>query len=173
MQTLSFITNLLGLALSIVALLVKGKNIEKILLLVLLANSLIAAGYLLGGTGINGAASCLLACVQTLVNYFFEKKNKPLPKTLIGLYLLSYVAVNVAVGGFSLGSVIAILACSAFVASISQKNGRSYRLCAMANCILWLIYDVVTASYSSIITHATMLAVSIAGFVIHDMKKKS
>lgn len=171
MQTLAFITNLLGLGLAITASLIKGKKIKTILLLVILSNSLIAIGYLLSGTGINGAASCLLACAQALINCFFEAKSKPLPKLLIGIYLLSFVIINIAVGGLNVGTVIAILACTAFVASISQKSGKNYRIGVMANCILWLIYDIITESYSAIITHTVLLAVSTVGFIVHDIRK--
>ncbi len=171
MQTLALITNLLGLGLAITASLIKGRRIKTILLLVLLSNSLIAAGYLLAGTGINGAASCLLACTQALINCFFEAKSRPLPKLLIGAYLLSFIIINIAVGGLNAGTLIAILACAAFVASISQKSGRNYRICVMANCILWLVYDIITGSYSAIVTHATLLAVSMVGFIVHDMRK--
>ena len=173
MQTLAFIINILGLGLAITASLIKGKKIGTILLLVLLSNSLIAIGYLISGTGINGAASCLLACAQTFINYFFEAKSKPLPKALSGIYLMSFIVVNIAVGGMSIATVLAILACASFVASISQKNGKNYRLCAMTNCIFWLVYDLITASYSATITHGTLLAVSAAGFIIHDIRKKA
>ena len=171
MQTLALIANLLGLGLAITASLIKGKKIGMILVFVLFSNFMIASGYLLAGTGMNGAASCLLACVQVIINSVFESKNKPISKWLIGIYLLSFIVVNILVGSLGIATVIAILACSAFVASISQKNGKGYRICTIANCILWLTYDILTTSYSAIITHGVLLAVSVAGLLMHDIKK--
>ena len=171
MQVLSVIANLIGLSLVILASLSKGSKMSTILALVLFGNLFVAAGYLLGGTGINGAASGLLASAQTFINYFFEKKGKPIPKILIGIYALSFIALNIFIGTFNFYSIIVILACLAFLASILQKNGQNYRICAIANTLLWIIYDLLTHSYSAIITHGTLFAVNVVGFII-NLKKK-
>ena len=172
MQQLSLIANLLGLALVIMASLSKGSKIKTILILVILGNFSIAMGYILGGTGINGAVSCLLGCTQALINYFFESKGKPVPKFLIGIYALSFIVINILVGGLNFYTFLAILACLAFIASILQKNGRNYRLCAIANTLIWIIYDILTHSYTAIVTHGTLLVVSVVGLLVHDLKKK-
>ncbi len=172
MKRLAVIANLIGLALVITASLSKGSKIKTILALVLFGNLFVSAGYILSGTGINGAASGILACVQTLINYFFEAKGKPVPKTLIAIYILSFVAVNLVVGGVNFYTFLAILACIAFIASILQKNGKNYRICAIANTVLWIAYDLLTHTYSAIITHGTLLCVSLVGFFVHDIKKQ-
>ena len=101
MQALSFIANLIGLSLVILASLSKGSKMSTILALVLFGNLFISAGYLLAGTGINGAASGLLASVQTFINYFFERKGKSVPKILVGIYALSFIALNIFVSEFT------------------------------------------------------------------------
>ena len=171
MQALSFIANLIGLSLVILASLSRGSKMSTILALVLFGNLFVAIGYLLAGTGINGAASGLLAVVMTFINYFFEKNNKPIPKVLIGIYALSFIALNIFISAFNLYSIIVTLACLAFLASILQKSGQNYRICAIINTLLWIIYDLLTGSYSAIITHGTLFAVNVTGFIINLRKK--
>ena len=172
MKTLAVIANLIATSLAIIASLSKGNKMKHILALVMFSNLLVVVGYILSGTGINGAISGILACTQTLINYFFEAKGKPVPKALIAVYILSFIVVNLVVGGISFYTFIAILACIAFIASILQKNGKNYRICAIANTVLWVAYDLLTRTYSAIITHGTLLCVSLIGFLVHDIKKQ-
>ena len=172
METAAFILNLIGLFLSILASLIKGEKMKKTLFLILLGNLLVAIGFLLSGVGINGAASGILACVQVAINYVFESKNKPIPKWLIAIYAVLFIAVNIWVGGIAISTVFAILACMAFVASIVQKNGKSFRACAIINTVFWLIYDLIVFSVNGLITHGTILVMNIIGVLIHDLKIK-
>ena len=172
MKELAFALNLLGLAFVIVSSLIKGEKITKILILVLFGNALVAVGYLCDGRGINGAASGLLACVQIFINFLFQRKDKPIPKWLIGIYALSFIVVNLLVSGFSFPTVLAILACMSFIITILQGNGKNYRICGIINTLIWIVYDIITASYPALITHGTILVVTIAGVLIHDLKKK-
>lgn len=172
MKELAFILNLLGLAATLAASLIKGEKMKKVLVLVLIGNALVAIGYLCSGTGINGAASGLLACVQTLINFIFDAKNKPIPKWLIGIYIASFIAVNILVGGLTVATLLASLACIAFIVSILQKSGKNFRICAIVNTVIWISYDIFTGSYSALITHGTILAVNVVGFLIHDLNKK-
>ena len=171
MQALSFIANFIGLSLVILASLSKGSKMSTILILVLFGNLFVSVGYLLAGTGINGAASGLLATVQTFINYFFERKGKPVPKILVGIYALSFIALNVFVSEFNFYSIIAILACMLFLACILQKNGKNFRICGILNTLVWIIYDVLTHSYAAIMTHGMLLIVNIIGVIIHDIKR--
>ena len=172
MEEISFVINLLGLALIVSASLVKGEKINGVLILLLVGNALLSVVYLLAEDGINGAVSGLIACVQILINYLFRRKEKRIPTWLVGIYIVSFVAVNLAVGGISFDCLLAILACVAFVASILQKNGRNYRICGIANTALWSAYDILTCSYVPLITNGTLLMMNIGGFLIHDLKKR-
>ena len=66
------ILSLLCLLLCIIASLVKGKNMKLILFLVFGSNLSIALSYLIGGQGINGAASCFIGAAQAIINFFFD-----------------------------------------------------------------------------------------------------
>ena len=172
MKELAFILNILGLAFVLASLLIKGEKITKILILVLIGNALVAIGYLCAGTGINGAASGFLASIQILINFIFQKKSKPIPKWLIGIYAISFIIMNLVVSKISVSAIIAILACMAFISTIIQKNGKNYRLCVIANTTLWIVYDIITQSYSALITHGSIFVVNTIGILIHDIKKK-
>ncbi len=172
MQILSYILSGLGLVSMICASLVKGEKMKQILLLVFCGNFLVATSYLLNGSGINGAASCYLGSVQAIINYFFDSKNKPLPKWLIALYALSFVAINLWVGGISFLCILAIVATLTFIMGILQKNGAKYRFWTMANLVLWCTYDFLSRAYSGLLTHVPLLIFNTVGMMIHDRKKK-
>lgn len=173
MDILSYVLSFLGLASMIAASLIKGQNMRKILFFVFCGNILVGVSYLLGGSGLNGAASCFLGGVQSIINYFFESKNKPVPKWLVAVYGLSFVVLNLWVGGFSLLGILAITATLAFVMCIGQKNGKKYRFWTIVNMVLWCIYDVLSKSYSVLASHVPQLLFAVIGMIIYDRKKKT
>ena len=171
-ETLAFILNLIGLGSIILSSFVRGGKMKTILFLCFLGNLLVAISYLLSGTGINGAASCFLGSAQTVVNFFFQLKNKPVPKWLIGVYLLSFVAVNIWAGGISFYTVLAIFACTSFILAILQTDGTRYRLFSLLNAALWGTYDILTTSYNGLITHATLFTMTLISFILLDVLHK-
>jgi len=155
----------------VVASLLKGENMKKILLFVFLGNFLVGASYLLDGTGLNGAASCLLGSLQAIVSYYFDSKKLPLPKWVIALYALSFIVLNLVVGGFAPLTFLAIVATMTFIAGIGQKSGAKYRFWTLANLLLWLTYDIISKSSGALVSHILILLFNVAGMVIHDRKK--
>lgn len=170
MATLAFILSALGTVCICIPPLLKGKNMKLILLLVLSTNILLATSYVLTGA-YNGAASCFVGAAQAFVNYFFEQKNKPIPRWLIGIYAAAFTAVNLLV--FTrLPDILALLASLAFILAICQKNGKKYRLWTLTNTLLWLLYDGLTLSFGPLTTHGILLATILLGMFLHDKKEK-
>ncbi len=170
------ILSLVCLISMIAASLVKGKNMKIILMLVFCGNLSIAISYLVKGDGINGAASCFIGAAQSVINYFFDSKGKPLPKWLIGIYMAAFVVVNLVVSfstGFTPLCLLAIVASLTFVMMIDQDNGAKYRFWVICNSVLWCIYDILSKSPSNFATHVCLLAFTVIGMIIHDRKKKS
>ncbi len=151
--------------------LLKGKRMEAILLLMFLSNAFIGTSYLVDGSGINGAASCYLGALQTIINYFFDRKGKPLPGWLVAVYAAAFVALNFVTGGFTWLSVLAIAACLTFVFQIGAGSGNKYRIWSLVNMLLWALYDVLSGSYGALLTHLPLAAIAIAGMFLHDRKK--
>lgn len=173
MQGLSYLLSALGLLSMICASIIKGTKIKAILFLVFCGNILVATSYLVSGGGINGAAACYLGGVQTLINYFFSSKNKPLPKWLIAVYVVSIIALNIWVaGGVSALGLLVIVASLTFVMCIGQQNGARYRFWTIINMVLWCIYDILSESYSVLVTHLPQLFFAVIGMLIHDRHVK-
>ena len=188
METLAFIFSTLGLIAMLTSSLLKGKNMKKILILVFLGNAFVAVSYLLGGSGLNGAASCILGSLFSFINYFFDAKEKPVPKWLAAIYGLSFVAVNIIVSFNSIVTfgdtvsvdykalvlcVLAIFGTLAFVLCIGQKNGAKYRFWTVMNMIMWCIYDLISGNIQVLITHIIQLSVAVVGMIIHDRKNNT
>ncbi len=171
METIAFILSISGLLSMVIASLLKGKDMRLILIFVFLCNALLAASYLVDGSGLNGAASCFLGAAQTLINYFFDKKNKPLPKWLIAVYAMSFIVLNLVVGGFNLLGLLAIAASLTFIMFIGQKEGAKYRVWVLINESLWVVYDIFSQSYGALFTHGTLVVTALVGMFIHDRKK--
>lgn len=166
MQILSYILSLAGLGAMITASLIKGKNMKTILLFVFLGNIFVATSYLMSG-GINGAVSCYIGGAQTLINYFYDCKKKPLPVWLIAIYAVAFVVLNL-ITGFSWLCVLAIIASLTFILCIGQKVGSKYRFWTLVNMCLWCLYDVLSGSFGVLFTHGTQLVFAVIGMVIHD-----
>lgn len=171
MEILSYILSFLGLVCILSASLIKGRNMKAILFLVFMANALVATSYLVGGSGINGAISCYIGSAQTIINYFFECKNKPLPKWLIIIYCVAFVAINLIIGGVNLLCLLAIAASLTFVMCIGQKSGAKYRIWTIINMILWISYDLFSKSFGALLTHVPQFVFTVAGMIIHDRKE--
>lgn len=179
MEIAAFIFSIIGLIAMLTSSLIKGRNMKHILILVFLGNSFVAISYLLDGSGLNGAASCLLGATQTIINYFFDKKEKPLPRWLVAIYAVSFITVNIFVSYESLFTsvkaiilcVLAICGCLAFIMCIGQKNGAKYRFWTIVNMLMWCTYDLISGAYSVLATHIVQLLFAVAGMIIHDRKK--
>lgn len=172
MQVLSYLLSALGLISMIIASVIKGSKIKTILFLVFCGNVLVATSYLIGGAGMNGAAACYLGGAQTLINYFFNSKNKPLPRWLIAIYVVSIIGLNLWVaGGVSAPGLLVIVASLTFVMCIGQENGARYRFWTLINMLLWCLYDILSQSFSVLPTHAVQLAFVVFGMLLYDRKK--
>ena len=172
MEVLSYVLNFLGLASFVAASLVKGKRMRLILFLSFFGNAVMATAYLVLGRGINGAISGYIGGAQAVVNYFFEAKNKPLPKWLVGVYAAAFVGLNLWLGWGDWRCVLAIAACLCFVMSLVQPTGKEYRIWTMGNCTIWCSYDAFNRAWGALATHAIIGVFTVTGIVIHDIKKK-
>lgn len=179
MEILASVFSFLGLASMIAASLVKGKNMKLILFFVCCGNAFVGIAFLLEGKGINGAASCFVGAIVTIINYFFEVKGKAVPKALTLVYAIIFTLVNLIVSGFFIGAealdvvcgIIAIAATWMFCMCIGQKSGSKYRFWTILNMGLWLIYDVLSGSYSVLVSHILQFLFPIVGKVLFDRKK--
>ena len=66
--------------------------------------------------------------------------------------------------------VLVIVASLTFILCIGQKNGPKYRFWTLINMALWCTYDILSGSYSVLVTHGIQLSFTIIGMIIHDRK---
>ena len=128
-----------------------GKKMSIVLILNFLGNLLVGVSYALVSS-ISGAVICFTACIQVVINYFFDLKNKKLPKLLIVIYAIVFLVVNL----FAFKSyydLFSLAATMAYVLSMAQSDVKKYRFLYAANSFLWITYDLFTQSYGNLWTH--------------------
>ncbi len=168
---MSYLLSTLGLVVLIISSLIKGETIKKTLYLVLAGNLLVATSYLFTDNGVNGAISSYIGSAQAFINIFFAKKNKKIPVWLLVVYALSFLVANVAVLSDAVG-IVALLATLCFVGCVSSKTGAGYRIWQTANNLLWILYDILSASYGPLVTHCVMCLFTVVGIFWNDLRKK-
>ncbi len=157
-----------GLVSMILASTVKTRSMRLILTFVFFGNFLVATSYLIDGNN-NGAACCYIGAAQALINYFFDKNNKPIPKWLVVIYAAVIVGINLAVLTEIL-DLLAIIASLTFILCIGQSDGAKYRFWTSVNMVLWITYDIIKGSYAALFTHVSLLLFTVLGKLIHDRK---
>lgn len=172
MNTLAFILSMASLACMLTSSLIKGKNMKTILVLVCAANFLIALSYFVQiPMAVNGAVSCMIGAVMSLINYFFDKDEKPVPKWLVVIYAVVITVLN-AIVVKNVYDIITIIAGLFFVLSIIQKNGKMFRFYTIINMALWITYDLFAHAWGPILQHSIQFLFFIIGMLIHDRKKE-
>jgi len=170
MDKLAFIFSMASLVCMLTSSLIKGKNMKTILVLVCAANFLVALSYFVQvPMAVNGAVSCAIGGVMSLINYFYDKDEKPIPKWLIAIYAIVITVLN-AVVMKSPVDLITIVAGLSFVMSIIQKNGKMFRVYTIINMLLWIIYDLFVHAWGPILQHSIQFAFFVLGMIIHDRK---
>lgn len=167
----TYILSAFGFVSMVAASLVKGKHMKLILFLSCVGNLLLGASYHVGGSGINGAVANYAGSIMCLVTYIFDSRQKKTPLWLLCIYMLIMVAINLAVGGIHLLSILVIAAGGAFTMGIVQPNGAKYRFWILVNLSLWCFYDILSASYAVLPVHIVQLGFTVAGMLIYDRKK--
>ena len=160
---LSFISTILGLCEPF------SKKMKTVLIYNFTGNFLVGISYLLVKS-FSGAAICGVACVQVLINYFFDSKKIKLPKLLVVAYVLSFLGVNLLVftGWYDIFSLIASVL---FVISVSQSESKHYRIYYFLNSTVWILYDFLSGSYGNLATHIVLFVATFIAIYARDIKK--
>lgn len=146
------------------------KNKKQIILMFILANLFSAINFVLLQS-YSGAIICIFAIVQTLINKFFENKNKKVPRTIIGIYII----ISIVLGAITFKSYIDILPilCSIlYTLTIIQEKESKIRRITLINIILWILYDIVCQAYTAAISDFLMTISTIIGMYRFDYKIK-
>ena len=168
MATFSYISSFIATVLGLIE--PFGKKMKTILTLNFLGNLLVGISYLFV-SGYSGAAICFTACVQVLINYSFDAKQKKLPIWLVTIHAVIFLAVNVITFAFWY-DIIALAAAMLFVLSVAQSNAKYYRVLYVTNSFLWIFYDFLAGAYGNLLTHIVLFIATMVAIYIRDRKAK-
>ncbi|MBE7033027.1 MAG: YgjV family protein [Ruminococcaceae bacterium] len=168
MATLSYISSFIATILGLIE--PFGKKMKTILTLNFLGNLLVGISYLFG-SDYSGAAICFTACVQVLINYSFDVKQKKLPLWLIIIHAVIFLTVNIITFAHWY-DIIALAAAMLFVLSVAQSNAKYYRVLYVTNSFLWIFYDFLAGAYANLGTHIVLFIATSIAIYIRDKKAK-
>ena len=113
---------------------------KSILITQIIANLLASSTYFVLGS-FSGAGISLIAIIQLIVVYIYDKKNIKPHKFVIALFILAYTIYSI----FTFKSFIDIfpfLAAVFFALGIAQEKPSTFRIYGMLNPLSWLVYDI-------------------------------
>lgn len=146
------------------------KNMKFLLALQIISNGLLMLNFALLNAW-SGALTAILATVQTIIIFIFRITNKKIPNYVIILFMASFI-VGTIITYTRLLDIVPCIAALIFVISIIQTRASVCRVYSMANSALWIVYDIGSGAWTTIITHALLLCSSVIGIIRHDIGKK-
>ena len=132
------------------------KKMRNILIGEIIANLLVSLNYVLLG-GISGAGVCLLATVQTIWIYLLGKRGKNFPLPVHICFMAGYAVVS-ALSFNGLPSVLSCVAALLYAMSVTREESKYCRVYMLFNSLIWIVYDVYTHAYTTILTHGLLVA---------------
>ena len=133
-----------------------------------LGNFLVGISYILT-SGISGAATCFVACIQVLVNYGFNKRKKNIPMFVIVMHATIFVGLNI----FTFRDwydILALIAALIFVFSVAQSSSAHYRILYFSNSMVWIFYDCFASAYGNLMTHIVLMLATFVAILLRDSK---
>ena len=147
-QGISIITGILAIVLK------QMKEMKKILILEVVANSLATLNYVFVG-GDSGWIVSGIAVLNAVVMLIYFLCNKKAPSFLVVVFLGIYItssAVTLAVKGDFM-ELLPALSAVCYSVSMMQKKPSHYRAWSVLNPVFWTVYDIYTTSYVMSIVH--------------------
>lgn len=148
---------------------VQLKDMKNILIMGVVTNALTVTNYWLLGE-MSGAWICIIAIVQTLWIYHYTKNDRRFPKRLNYIFMVLYTAVVILTFGKAV-DVLAWIAAIAFACAVVQIETSRYRLIIIVNSLSWVVYDLLTRSYTMAITHSLIFCSVVIAIIRLDRKQ--
>ena len=171
-QTAFIIAQAISIITGVVAIVLKQmKTMRMILLFEVIANLLASSNYLLLG-GDAGATVSVLAIVQSLVMYLFNRRERAVPVAVPAVFIALYVAGSV----YSLISkadpmeIFPAISAVCFAVALTCKKPFFYRSWSVVNALCWIVYDGYTASYVMMAVHLGILLSTVIAIIRLDAR---
>ena len=129
-------------------------------------NLLAASTFFLFG-GLSGAGICFVAIIQTIVMFFYNRKNKLPHISVTILFILLYIGCSVYYYK-SFVDIFSALAAIYFAISITQKDAAKSRFWYFFNPICWLIYSIFCKAYIYCIMYCVIITSTFIAMVRVD-----
>ncbi|GHW02767.1 hypothetical protein AGMMS50249_5530 [candidate division SR1 bacterium] len=149
---------------------IQFKKKKHIMITIILANLFFCINFALLNA-YSGALVCLVAMIQTLINYCFDIKNKKYPLILIISYYV-VAAICAFVTYSSLIDIIPVICAMLLTTTIIQSKERNIRNLILINIILWIFYDISVGAYTAIISDVFLVTSTLIAIIRYDIKKK-
>lgn len=144
------------------------KKRKQILIALLFLNLFSALNFVFLGTWSSTYIS-FFAVAEMIINYLFERKNKPVPKLLVALYIV----INILLGMLTFTGpldIVPIICAIIFCITILLKDEQQIRFAMLINQCFWLVYDLSVGAYMFAVSNVlTIISISIA--IIRYSKK--
>lgn len=161
------LAQVLGLLTTIIALVgVQFKNINHILISQILTNLLSALVFGLLG-GFSGAWICVVAIVQTVTMFCFNRRSTGSKKSrsvLAAGFCLVYV-LGTAYFFRGWGDLVSGTCAVLFALAVVQENSDKFRGLFLVNGLLWMVYDLSTGAYTNLLTHGMSVGSTVVAMV--------
>ncbi|MBQ9806886.1 MAG: YgjV family protein [Clostridia bacterium] len=157
---LSDISHIISICNAVIAVLVMQlKSMKTILVGHITVNLIGAISFFLLG-GYSGASICVIAIIQCVVMFVYNKKDIKPHLPVIGLFVLAYIACSV-IYYQSPVDILAALAALFFAISVTRTRPSVARLWNALNPVTWMAYDICIGGYGSFVMHVVIF-ISIA-----------
>ena len=166
-QIVSQIINFFGSTTNMVGICIKNKR--KTLILFTIGNSLIAIALgLLGATAGMIVEICFV--IESLINFFLEKKYTLYPIWLILVYVVVPVTILIIMFQSS-WDLLPIVASVLFALSMVFHN-FSLRLLNFLSVVLWIPYNIVYVQYVGAVSCGVLAIINLIAIIRYDILKK-
>lgn len=175
-KLMSDIAGYMGTAAAILGFQVKKR--ESLLACQIAANLLVSLSFLLLGQAAGGSI-CFIATGHTVMNYVLSKRDRSPAWWQSGIFLFLYAAASVyawiTAETFLFPIDVFPLACAVlFFFAVTITDGRTVRLCFLANAVLWILYDLLgsTLAVANLVTHILVCASNVISIVRYDLIRR-
>ena len=122
------------------------KKRKAILIALFCLNTFAALNMVFLGS-LSAAYITFFAILEMLINYLFERKKRPVPKPIVGFYIIA----NIALGALTFSGwldLIPIICAIVFCATILTQKEQNIRKLMLINLSLWLVFDLAVGAYT-------------------------
>lgn len=165
-----------GILTTVIALVgIQFRKLNHILISQILTNLLSALSFFLLG-GFSGAWICLVAILQTVVLFLFNRKprkNERRKRTVLAVLFCLIFLAGTAYVYHGWGDLVSGTCAVIFALAVVQEDADRFRGLFLVNGLLWMVYDLSTGAYTNLLLHGLSVVSTAVAIVRFWRRKKS